>query len=59
MSLNINDIEKIIIYKDVQSLARLGTKGGNGAIEAILRTPETGKLHINYLFDAQIQTVLT
>lgn len=57
MSLNINDIEKIIIYKDVQSLARLGTKGGNGAIEAILRTPETGKLHINYLFDAQIQTV--
>lgn len=57
MSLNINDIEKIIIYKDAQSLARLGTKGGNGAIEAILRTPETGKLHINYLFDAQIQTV--
>ena len=56
MSLNINDIEKIIIYKDAQSLARLGTKGGNGAIEAILRTPETGKLHINYLFDAQIQT---
>lgn len=56
MCLNINDIEKIIIYKDAQSLTRLGTKGGNGAIEAILRTPQMGKLHINYLFDAQIQT---
>ena len=50
MCLNINDIEKIIIYKDAQSLTQLGTKGGNGAIEAILRTPQMGKLHINYLF---------
>ena len=57
MCLNINDIEKIIIYKDAQSLTRLGTKGGNGAIEAVLRKPDAGKLHINYLFDAQLQTV--
>ncbi len=57
MCLNINDIEKIIIYKDARSLTRFGTKGGNGAIEAVLRKPDAGKLHINYLFDAQLQTV--
>lgn len=56
MYLNINDIDKIIIYKDAQSLSRFGTKGGNGAIEAILRKPDAGKLHIDYLFDAQLQT---
>lgn len=57
MCLNINNIEKIIIYKDAQSLTRFGTKGGNGAIEAVLRKPDAGKLRINYLFDAQLQTV--
>ena len=55
MNLDINDIDKIIIYKDAASLSRYGIYGANGVIEFITQKPQTGKIKINYLFDAIIQ----
>ena len=56
MNLDINDVEKVIIYKDAVSLSRYGIYGANGVIEFITRKPETGKIKIGYFFDAIVQT---
>lgn len=55
MNMDINDIAKVIVYKDPVSLSRFGINGGNGVIEIITHKPATGRLKVSYLFDAIFQ----
>lgn len=55
MSMNINDISMVIIYKNPVSLSRFGINGANGVIELITRRPDSQRLKVSYLFDAIFQ----
>ncbi len=55
MDIDINDIAKVIVYKDPVSLSRFGINGSNGVIEIITRRPRSGKVKVSYLFDGIFQ----
>lgn len=55
MNMDINDIARVIVYKDPVSLSRFGINGGNGVIEIITQKPASGRLKVSYLFDGIFQ----
>lgn len=55
MNININDIGKVVVYKDPVSLSKYGINGSNGVIEIITRKPVAGKIKVSYMFDGIFQ----
>lgn len=54
--LNPQDIERIDVLKDASATAIYGTRAANGVIVVTTKTGEAGKTHVNYSFNAAVQS---
>lgn len=55
LDINENEVESITLLKDATATAIYGSRGANGVIVITTKSPEMGKLKINYKGDANVE----